>query len=28
LGDIVGAITRGLAQLAEAARQPRPLHAD
>jgi hypothetical protein len=27
-GDIVGAIKRGLAQLAEAARQPRTLHAD
>jgi len=27
-GDIVGAIKRGLAQLAEAARQPRTLHTD
>jgi len=27
-GDIVGAIKRGLSQLAEAAREPRTLHAD
>jgi uncharacterized membrane protein YgcG len=27
-GDLVGGITRGLAQLAEAARTPQTLHAD